>query len=278
MASNGISRIRTVGTFIAGRACPDTLFHVLCRAFDQPMAAEERAAMPLAGGILQHGFQCGMLWGATLAAGARAHRVFGSGSKAETVAIAAAERLVERFRAANDAVNCVDITDIDRSSSKMEMVTYFLLKGGTIGCFRMAADYAPMALDEIDAALTQARDDAPTSPVSCAAMLARRMGASDLHAVMATGFAGGIGLSGGACGALGAAIWIAGLTMLAAGAAKIGYDEPRLHHVIRRFLACTGNEFECLRITGRKFDAVGDHADFLRDGGCAEVIEALAVA
>ena len=39
-------------------------------------------------------------------------------------------------------------------------------------------------------------------------MLAQKMGASEMHAVMAAGFAGGIGLSGGACGALVAAIWI----------------------------------------------------------------------
>jgi len=26
--------------------------------------------MPLAGGIMQHGYQCGMIWGATLGAGA----------------------------------------------------------------------------------------------------------------------------------------------------------------------------------------------------------------
>jgi hypothetical protein len=38
-------------------------------------------------------------------------------------------------------------------------------------------------------------------------LIARKMGESDMHAVMASGFAGGIGLCGGACGALGAA-WI----------------------------------------------------------------------
>ena len=36
-------------------------------SFDQPMKVEEHAAMPLAGGLTQ-GYQCGMLWGAALAA------------------------------------------------------------------------------------------------------------------------------------------------------------------------------------------------------------------
>ena len=59
--------------------------------------------------------------------------------------------------------------------------------------------------------LAEKHGDAPPAPVSCAAVLAQKMGASDLHTVMAAGFAGGIGLSGGGCGALGAAIWITGM-------------------------------------------------------------------
>jgi hypothetical protein len=39
------------------------------------------------------------------------------------------------------------------------------------------------------------------------------MDVSDMHMVMAVGLAGGIGLSGGACGALGAAIWIIGMQL-----------------------------------------------------------------
>lgn len=35
--------------------------------------------MPLAGGIEQMGYQCGQIWGVPRAAGAQAHRLFGSG-------------------------------------------------------------------------------------------------------------------------------------------------------------------------------------------------------
>ena len=66
--------------FVNGRACSDTLLHVLDRAFGHPRPEEERAAMPFAGGIMQHGYQCGMIPGATLAAGAQAHRLFGGRS------------------------------------------------------------------------------------------------------------------------------------------------------------------------------------------------------
>ena len=44
-------------------------------SFDHPLALEEHATLPLAGGIEQMGFQCGQLWGAALAAGAQAHRL-----------------------------------------------------------------------------------------------------------------------------------------------------------------------------------------------------------
>ena len=50
---SGISPMGTVCTFLRGRACSDTLSHVLNRAFDHPLTIEERAAMPFAGGIMQ---------------------------------------------------------------------------------------------------------------------------------------------------------------------------------------------------------------------------------
>ena len=50
--------------------------------------------------------------------------------------------------------------------------------------------------------------DLPNVPISCASEVAKRMGASDEEMVMVAGFAGGIGLSGNACGALAAAVWM----------------------------------------------------------------------
>ena len=101
------------------------------------MEAEEQAAMPLAGGLMQHGYQCGMLWGSALAAGAQAYRLLGPGPQTETGAIIAAQRLVKTFRGLNRHVNCIEITGIDKSSSSRQMFTYFFIKGGTINCMRM---------------------------------------------------------------------------------------------------------------------------------------------
>jgi hypothetical protein len=158
----------------------------------------------------------------------------------------------------------------------MEMMTYFLLKGGAVRCFAGAARYASAAKEAIDAALAVPQCDAPSAPVSCAALLARRMGCTGLHAVMAAGFAGGIGLGGGGCGALAAAIWIDGMKTLRRGAARLDFESPGALALIDRFLGYTGGKFECAAICGRSFSDVGEHAAYLRDGGCAPLVEALA--
>jgi hypothetical protein len=270
-----MSSMGTVGTFLTRGTCSQTLFCVLDRAFEHPLREEERASDPLAGGIVQHGYQCGMIWGSTLAAGAEAYRRFGTGPQAEAKAILAAGRIVESFRAQNHETNCLEITGIDESSSALQMTTHFLFKGGTIDCFRMAARYAPVAFREVDTALSEEHAEAPAAPVSCSALLARKMGASDMQGVMAAGFAGGIGLSGGACGALGAAIWITGLKALAEGR-KVEFKSKAALDTIDRFVTCTDYEFECSAIVGRKFESVADHAGHLCQGGCSKIIDALA--
>ncbi len=236
--------------------------------------------MPLAGGLMQNGYQCGMLWGAALAAGAQAYRLFGPGPQAQTEAMTASQRLVESFRARNKEINCAEITEMEwKASSKSRLVTQvlkFFIKGGPIGCFSMAARYAPVAFSEINAALSEKPLEAPPHPVSCAAMLAQKMGVSDMHTVMAAGFAGGIGLSGGACGALGAAIWITGMNHVKEGVKDFAFDNPIASASIERFLESADFEFECSKIIGRKFENVADHACYLRDGGCSKIIEALA--
>jgi len=249
-------------------------------SFDQPLKLEESAVMPLAGGIVGYGYQCGMLWGAALAAGAQAYRLFGTGPQAETEAVLAAQRLVEAFRARNKHINCSEITELDRKGStkgQPVQVFKFFIKGGPILCFRMSANYARIALSEINTTLSEKLSEAPPPPVSCAAMLAQKMGASELHTVMAAGFAGGIGLSGGACGALGAAIWIDGMTDSKEGDRNLDFlKNPIAQATIDRYLESADYEFECSKIVGRRFENIADHAAYLRAGGCSKIIEALA--
>jgi hypothetical protein len=107
-------------------------------------------------------------------------------------------------------------------------------------------------------------------------MLVRAMGGSELHQTMAAGFAGGIGLSGGGCGALGAAIWLSSMQEIEAGTFKMNLESPSLQATIERYLESAGYEFECAKVVGRQFADVNDHAAYLRGGGCAQIIEALA--
>lgn len=249
---------------------------VLNSAFNHSLKNEENAAMPLAGGIVQHGYQCGMIWGASLAAGAQAYRLLGQGPRAETKAIIAAQRLVESFRVLNRDINCLELTGIDKSSSVIQMINYFLIRGGTISCFRKAARYAQESFGEINTALSKEHFEVSLPPVSCTAILAKKMGLSDIQTVMVAGLAGGIGLSGGACGALGAAIWIIGMKSLKEEGEKLDYKSPRALDAIDTFLKCTEFEFECCKIVGRRFENVGDHASHMRNGGCSKIIEVLA--
>ena len=245
-------------------------------SFDHPLALEQHATFPLAGGVEQMGFQCGQLWGAALAAGAQAYRLFGPGPQAEAAAVIAAQRLAQSFRTSYKSINCFEVIELDWKNAQAKQILGFFLRGGPIRCFSMTADYARAAIREIDAAFSDNRLEAPAPPVSCAAMLAQKMGASELHAVMAAGLAGGIGLSGGACGALGAAIWLVEMNRAMEGTGKVEFNSPEATEAIDRFVQSGDGEFECAKIAGRKFGNVADHAAYLHAGGCARIIEALA--
>jgi hypothetical protein len=259
-----MTKLGTTCAFLKNGACSKTMMNVLDKEFDNPMPTEEHASFPLAGGLMQ-GYQCGMIWGATLAAGAEAYRTYGPGARAEEAAMRAARRIVASFRALNGKTDCLDITDTDPRNGWQVFYNFFV-KGGTVRCIKRAVDYAPVAFRAIQEGLADADSESPCHPESCAAKLARRMGASERHAVMAAGLAGGIGFSGGACGALGAAMWLLGMRG----------REDRIEEVMDRFLKATDYEVECERVVGRKFESVQDHAFHLATGGCEAVLEALA--
>jgi len=246
-------------------------------SFDHPMKPEENASMPLAGGIANMGYQCGMLWGAALAAGAQSYRRYGPGPQAEAEAILVTQKLVKAFRLhTKSEINCLEISHMNlQGNAELVTVLKFFLRGGPIACFRMAGRYAPDVYDEIESAFAGKHIEAHLPPVSCTAMLAEKLGVSELHIVMAAGLAGGIGLSGGACGVLGAAIWIKGLNQ-PVKLDGLNYSGTWVNETVEKFLENSDYEFECSKIIGRQFESVDDHADYLRAGGCSKIIEGLA--
>ena len=261
-------------TFARVGTCSETLCNVLDRAFGCPMQLEERASMPLAGGIIGHGYQCGQLWGAVLAAGAQVHDRLGSGPRTQAAAVVAAQKLVAAFVARYKHMDCRELTGSTWKTSSDTL--RYLLTLGPVRCFSMAGGYARIAFGEIEEFVLDGPGEAPVSPVSCAAIVAERLRASDLQAAMAAGFAGGIGLSGGACGALGAAIWMREIEAGKDGVEKSEFLSPRAKAIVDRFLEGTGGLFECSKIVGRRFEDVSDHAAFLQGGGCARIIDLLA--
>jgi len=255
---------------------------VLDHAAGYPMATEEHAAGILAGGIANSGYQCGMLWGMALAAGAQAYRSYGAGPKAEYWAVITAQKMVASFRTCNKPkeINCMEILGMN-FNEKMTLgkaVKYIFSGklGGVVRCLTtMAGKSSKAGFKDINGTLSVIHPGEQPAPASCAARLAQKMGASETYTVMAAGLAGGIGLSGGGCGALGTAIWLKEIEHThAKPGEKLDYGLSG--QAINRFLKASDYRYECAEITGRKFKDVKEHAEFLSNGGCAKIIEALA--
>jgi hypothetical protein len=247
---------------------------VLNTGYSRKLLTEEKASALLAGGIMQHGYQCGMIWGSVMAAGAQAYSLFGAGTESEVKAITAAQKLVKTFQGCSGEINCLEITDLDKSASALKMFIVFMIKGKTFSCFNMAGKFAPKAFKDINAVFAEDIAFQTKGPVSCTAVLAKKLGATEEQIVMASGLAGGIGLCGEGCGALGAAIW---LHQIKKGAdTKLDFKSKEAMDLIEKFLEASEYEFECADIVGRKFESIEDHAKFIKKGGCSKIIEALA--
>ncbi len=118
--------------------------------------------------------------------------------------------------------------------------------------------------------------DIPELPVSCASEVIKKMGAGDEEAVMVSGFAGGMGLSGMACGALGAAIWKSTLDWCRNNPGQSGYNNPKSKEILEAFKDITGSEMLCSKICDQSFNSIKEHSDFVKNGGCEKLIDVLA--
>jgi hypothetical protein len=238
------------------------------------MEAEERAADPLAGGILGHGYQCGMLWGSALAVGAEAFRRTDNRDQAIGTAIKATQQVMRSFTNRARSVDCMDVTGCDWTS-KLSMAKYFLT-GRFISCFRLVEKWAPEAIQSATEGLSREHADLPQQSMSCASEVARRMGASDEQMVMVAGFAGGLGLSGNACGALSAAIWLKTLAWCGQHSGTPALSNPIGEKSLEALYGATDYKILCHEITGKHFNTINDHTEFIRTGGCEKLIDVLA--
>ena len=94
--------------------------------------------------------------------------------------------------------------------------------------------------------------------------------------VLVAGFAGGLGLSGNGCGALAAAVWMNALIHNRKQTGKSANYDPDKDFTLKAFYEETDYEMQCDKICGQRFKTVDDHTEFVRNGGCKELISVLA--
>jgi len=261
--------------------CSHTFAHILNREFGHPKELEELALNPLAGGILNQGHQCGMIWGAALAVGAESYRKHKDMDLAVAVAVTATQHLVESFEKRSHTVNCKEIVGYSLSNvlGLVRLMLHTTLKGmDNTKCFNLAEDWAPEAIQSGTEGLNQEAIEITQKPVSCASEVVRRMGGTDEEILMVAGFAGGLGLSGNACGALSAAIWMKTLHWCREHPGKLPpyFNNKISKKVLKLFNEATESEMLCEKITGKRFDTINEHSEFINNGGCKELISTLA--
>lgn len=252
--------------------CSRTFFYLLNREFGYNNEVSERAADPLAGGILEEGYQCGMLWGASLAVGAEAHRTCAHLSQAIAVSVEATRNLMESFEKQEQTVQCREITRCD-FHNRFSFAKY-MLSGRFLHCFDLAQKWAPDAVKEAKKALKQRPHDFEFC-MSCASEVVRKMGASEEEMVMVSGFAGGLGLSGGGCGALAAVLWMNALDWCREHDKGSANKDPNNKEILHSFLLLTRGKMRCEEISRTSFSSMKEHTDYLKKGGCLALIDGL---
>ena len=267
-------------TFGQCGTCSQTFAKLLNHEFGISEPEVEYAADPLAGGISNQGHQCGMLWGSALAIGAEAYRRFENEDQALAAAVSASQAIIHSFQNRSKTVNCKEIIGYDLTS--VIGLVQFMFKAFRKGmknsqCFNLADEWAPEAIEASKEGLDNKNIVLDGKPISCASEVVKRLGGSDREAMLVAGFAGGLGLSGNACGALAAAIWYHNLIWCRENKGKRPslFNNRVAKKLLTAFKAETNSCMECSKITNCEFTDINEHSNFIRAGGCEHLIEML---
>lgn len=267
--------------FMKCGSCSSAMFHLLNQEFDNLNEAEEKACDLLAGGVAQKGHQCGMLWGASLAVGAESFKRYSDKNKAIASSIKASQHIVESFEKRTKTVNCREISGVDWEN-KFDFALYMaktILQGFVYSpCFKLIDKWTPEAIRAASQGLDS--NQIYSEPcLSCATEVVKRMGATEQESIVVSGLAGGIGLSGNGCGALSAAIWYKMLDWSKKNPGKnpAFFNNQDVKSLLRSFYIRTDSEMLCRKICGKHFESIDEHTDYIRGGGCKNIIEALAI-
>jgi len=260
--------------FIKLGSCSRTMAFILNREFGHLKEPHERALDPLAGGIIQQGYQCGMLWGSSVAIGAESFRRCEDQGKSIALAIIATQHIMVSFLKRAYYADCEEITNCNWSSPTS--IAKYFVSGKVMSCFKLMEKWAPEAIRAAHEGLSNEQSDLPDKCKSCASEVVKKMGGSNEEMVMAAGFSGGMGLSRNACGALGAAIWMNTLALCKKYPGKSFFNNPEAKNIMEKFYKVTDYEILCSEITGKQFTTLDDHTEFINGGGCKDLINVLA--
>lgn len=214
-----------------------------------------------------------MLWGASMAAGAEALRRTKNMSKATGLAIKATQIISDSFQRLAKATDCKEITKCNWS--KKCSIAKYMVSGKIFGYFNLASKWVPQAIEAAHEGLKANLDNLPEKCISFAPEIVRKMEGTDEEVVMVAGFAGGLGLKGGGCGALVAAIWKTILELVRKRNWKYTLNDPVTMESLNRFLKVSDYKIECYDITGKKFSSAIEHSDFIINGGCDNLINTI---
>jgi hypothetical protein len=221
-----------------------------------------------------------MLWGASLAASAEVFRRTNGGSNAIEIAIDATKLLAESFKNSASSINCREITGFDLSKN-IDMIKYMLKYIFLFDrkCVNLAEKWIPEAIQSIIDNIPIENSGSEKKAASCASEMAKLMGVSDEEIFMVAGFAGGLGLTGNACGALSAAVWLNNLSWCKKNPDKTPpyFKNSIAKEIIKIFKNKTNSEIVCNKICKRSFRTIDEHTEFIKNGGCAELLSILAM-
>jgi hypothetical protein len=258
--------------FFRHKMCSHTMFFIINREYENLHNEQERASDPLVGGIMQCGYQCGLLFGAVMGAGKQAFRICNGDGHETALAIVAAREINEAFVNTCGNEDCREIIGIDWKN-RWQTMKHTLTNG--LFCFNLSQRWGPVAIRAVKEGLESDIENLPNNCTSCASIVAKKMGANDEEAAIVAGFAGGIGLSGKACGALSAAIWMKSLKWCRETPRKTPFQNKYSKETWDAFSDFSKGKFLCMEITGMKFNTPEEHTRFLQEGGCAELMEFL---
>ena len=196
-------------------------------------------------------------------------------------------RLADEFHSVAGSLDCREI--VEGSLTTTGAKVKYLVSGKAQRCREIAVKWVPFADDLVDRLL--GAFDPKTleeEPANCAMKTMCALG-FEKDAVLAAGFAGGVGLKGNVCGtALAAGIFALGLrfyrrrrgprdSALKAMLQEAGIGDTSSRAATRLLDAFRGEYGTplCSRLIDRDFKSIDDHSNFVAEGGCCDLINSI---